>query len=507
MFKVPLNNFIWDTFTQRPKDKYTSSASSHVSIKSNQSNGHIVNFEDILVFPECVFEEDRRPRTKRKRDRDATLRQSGFKRLMIPLNISRYIRIWQSLMNLRRALPKVSSSESYRKAPEMPRSVENEHRSVSSVSSSESVEEAPSVSRISCTSDDSKSDGMNFKEAMSFFRQMTNPQQETSAVRRSVSTNRSLMNLRRALPKVSSSESYRKAPEMPRRSRKRPASPGSTSDWSNEHHHTHKNSRSSDQSLDSEDDLDDDITLCDSYSGQFSDHWGKSRGGASPVPVCVSPVRNAQSSGPLSLKDGRPSADQMNKLKRGAAPVPSCVSMRSDQSKDPPLTFKDGRPLTNASHPRAAWQKWRRGASPARSCLSMRSDQSKEQPLTFKDRCSFMKQRRHFKRGDAPVRRCVSMKSDESKNPPLAFQDGRHSDDQMEQTFCNDTNWKFSFKNNQDRSEDLSDKPALLDHQHLDTVFTLLEKNIVTFVKNQLKVAGSAEDAAGGQSLQEISNE
>ncbi|KAK2811277.1 hypothetical protein Q5P01_000258 [Channa striata] len=191
---------------------------------------------------------------------------------------------------------------------------------------------------------------------------------------------------------------------------------------------------SAETDLDSDDDLDDDITLCDSYSGQFSNHWGKSRGGASPVPGRASPVRNAQSSGPLSLKDGRPSADQIVPVGGPGSSQFSRVSVNSDGSKCRRTIYKGKKDSYRKR------QKWRRGASPARSCLSMRSDQSKEQPLTFKDRCSFMKQRRHFKSGDAPVRRCVSMKSDESKNPPLAFQDGRHSDDQMEQTFCNDTN-------------------------------------------------------------------
>ncbi|XP_075946224.1 NACHT, LRR and PYD domains-containing protein 3-like [Anarhichas minor] len=71
-----------------------------------------------------------------------------------------------------------------------------------------------------------------------------------------------------------------------------------------------------------------------------------------------------------------------------------------------------------------------------------------------------------------PEPSCVSMKSDQSKGLPLYFKDGRHSIDQRE---------------DQESSEVPRGQSAQQHQTHLDSIFMLLEENIVTFVKKELK--------------------
>ncbi|XP_053170489.1 NLR family CARD domain-containing protein 3-like [Scomber japonicus] len=73
---------------------------------------------------------------------------------------------------------------------------------------------------------------------------------------------------------------------------------------------------------------------------------------------------------------------------------------------------------------------------------------------------------------DQPEPSCVSMKSDRSKNHPFNFKDGRHPDDH---------------RVDQESSEVLSGQSAQQHQKHLDSIFMLLEENIVTLVKNELK--------------------
>ncbi|XP_037621195.1 NLR family CARD domain-containing protein 3-like isoform X2 [Sebastes umbrosus] len=71
-----------------------------------------------------------------------------------------------------------------------------------------------------------------------------------------------------------------------------------------------------------------------------------------------------------------------------------------------------------------------------------------------------------------PEPSCVSMKSDWSTDRPPAFKDGRHSDEQ---------------RVDQESSEVPIFQSAQQHQTHLDSIFMLLEENIVTFVKNELK--------------------
>ncbi|XP_055776566.1 NLR family CARD domain-containing protein 3-like [Salvelinus fontinalis] len=120
------------------------------------------------------------------------------------------------------------------------------------------------------------------------------------------------------------------------------------------------------------------------------------------------------------------------KQERPASPVPSCVSMKSHQSMDPPLNFREG-------------------------------DFSTEQ--------SPIKQERPA----SPVPSCVSMKSHQSMGPPLNFREGGFSTEQ---------------RNQQERSESeiLSGQFSQSHQTDLDYIFSLLEENIMTFVKNELKM-------------------
>uniref|UniRef100_A0A674AAR3 B30.2/SPRY domain-containing protein n=1 Tax=Salmo trutta TaxID=8032 RepID=A0A674AAR3_SALTR len=120
--------------------------------------------------------------------------------------------------------------------------------------------------------------------------------------------------------------------------------------------------------------------------------------------------------------------------------------------------------------------KQERPASPVPSCVSMKSDQSMNLPISFREgdfstEQSPIKQERPASR----VPSCVSMKSDWSMEPPLNFREGDFSTEQ---------------RNQQERSESeiLSGQSSQSHQTDLDSIFSLLEQNIMTFVKNELKM-------------------
>ncbi|XP_022615675.1 NACHT, LRR and PYD domains-containing protein 3-like [Seriola dumerili] len=120
---------------------------------------------------------------------------------------------------------------------------------------------------------------------------------------------------------------------------------------------------------------------------------------------------------------------------------------------------------TNAQSPE---QQQERPPSPVPSSVSMKSNCSMEPPLAFQRHSSETEIQE--KRPDSPVPSCVSMKSKDSMEPPLAFQ--RHSSEKEPQ---------------QKRSEVHSGQSALQHQKDVDSIFMLLEQNIVSFVKNELK--------------------
>uniref|UniRef100_A0A8P4KJA6 Protein NLRC3 n=1 Tax=Dicentrarchus labrax TaxID=13489 RepID=A0A8P4KJA6_DICLA len=114
------------------------------------------------------------------------------------------------------------------------------------------------------------------------------------------------------------------------------------------------------------------------------------------------------------------------------------------------------------------------------SLVSMKSDRSMGQPVNFKKQDSIY--RTEQEGANSPEPNCVSMKSDWSMGHPVNFkkQDSISED-------------------HQELSENLTG------HQtDLDSIFMLLEENIVTFVKNELKkfqkvLSGDNPECLGGQ--------
>ncbi|XP_077950419.1 protein NLRC3-like isoform X8 [Gasterosteus aculeatus] len=114
------------------------------------------------------------------------------------------------------------------------------------------------------------------------------------------------------------------------------------------------------------------------------------------------------------------------------------------------------------------------GAEPR--CVSMKSNQSINQPLDFKHVCpsvdASVSFRSHQQRGKSPEPTCVSMKSDHSNGRWIDFKVGCRSYDPEEDQ----------------ESSEVPTGPSAQQHQtHLDSIFMLLEENILTFVKNELK--------------------
>ncbi|XP_041669658.1 protein NLRC3-like [Cheilinus undulatus] len=139
---------------------------------------------------------------------------------------------------------------------------------------------------------------------------------------------------------------------------------------------------------------------------------------------------------------------------------PSRVSMKSDQSIDWLITFKqptEGSVRMEKQSP----------DSPGPSCVSMKSDRSLAQPINFKqptDGGVGMEKQSP----DSPGPSCVSMKSDRSLAQPINFKQPADGGAQLEPSEF----FRDQFK---------QQKPEL------DSIFMLLEENIIIFVKKELK--------------------
>uniref|UniRef100_A0AAQ4P3M6 NACHT domain-containing protein n=1 Tax=Gasterosteus aculeatus aculeatus TaxID=481459 RepID=A0AAQ4P3M6_GASAC len=146
-----------------------------------------------------------------------------------------------------------------------------------------------------------------------------------------------------------------------------------------------------------------------------------------------------------------------------------------NQAEDP----EDGVPPSEApmcgehdSQTKAQRTHQRPGPRPGPSCVSMKSNRSMDPPLNFKDVGPSVDASSHQQRGKSPEPRCLSMKSDQSIDRYFDFKDGRRSHDTEEDQ----------------GSSEVPTGPSAQQHQtHLDSIFMLLEENILTFVKNELK--------------------
>uniref|UniRef100_A0A3P8TLY0 B30.2/SPRY domain-containing protein n=1 Tax=Amphiprion percula TaxID=161767 RepID=A0A3P8TLY0_AMPPE len=155
-------------------------------------------------------------------------------------------------------------------------------------------------------------------------------------------------------------------------------------------------------------------------------------------------------------------AQRTKQQNRPDSPVSSCVSMKSDQSMEPPLTSKI-RPSE------AQFEKQIRDC-PASSCVSMKSDQSMEPPLAFKGQSSEIQIQQQKPASSVPS--CVSMKSNQSMLEPVKFKDGHQTVDEGV---------------NQQSLEDLRGQSVPQHQTDLDSILMLLEDNIISFVKNEMK--------------------
>ncbi|XP_040893375.1 NACHT, LRR and PYD domains-containing protein 3-like [Toxotes jaculatrix] len=113
------------------------------------------------------------------------------------------------------------------------------------------------------------------------------------------------------------------------------------------------------------------------------------------------------------------------------------------------------------------------GPGPEPSCVSMKSDRSKHRLIDFKGQPPSAAKKIH-QRPDfpGPEPSCVSMKSDSSKGRLIDFKGQPPS---------------AAKKVDQESSEVRSGQSAQQHQTHLDSIFMLLEENIVTFVKKELK--------------------
>ncbi|XP_075326888.1 protein NLRC3-like isoform X2 [Odontesthes bonariensis] len=203
-----------------------------------------------------------------------------------------------------------------------------------------------------------------------------------------------------------------------------------------------------------------------------------------PEPSCVSFKSNWSKDNPIDFKsDPHPSPQRIHQRpipgpKPGPGPGPSCVSMQSDRSKDNPIDFKSAQhPSPQRIHQRPIPGP-KPGPGPGPSCVSLKSDRSKDNPIDFKSAQHPSPQRIHQrpipgpKPGPGPGPSCVSLKSDRSKGNPIYFKSAQHPSPQ---------------RVDQQSSEGPSGPSAQQHQTQLDSIFMLLEDNMLTFVKEELK--------------------
>ncbi|KAM4730038.1 NLR family CARD domain-containing protein 3-like isoform 1-T2 [Anableps anableps] len=191
-----------------------------------------------------------------------------------------------------------------------------------------------------------------------------------------------------------------------------------------------------------------------------------------PEPSCVSFKSNGSKHRPIDFKSpGPPPSERFHQRRRPEPePEPSCVSFKSNWSKDEILNFKSpGPPPSERFH-----QRRRPEPEPEPSCVSFKSNFSKDQIINFKSPGPPPSERFHQRRRPEPEPEpsCVSFKSNWSKDDIIDFKSpGPPPSERVDQ-----------------QSSEVPSGPSAQQHQtQLDSIFMLLEDNIVTFVKNELK--------------------
>ncbi|XP_042260152.1 protein NLRC3-like [Thunnus maccoyii] len=152
--------------------------------------------------------------------------------------------------------------------------------------------------------------------------------------------------------------------------------------------------------------------------------------------------------------------DQCEDREEGVPPSKSSLCGEHDSQTKAQRTRRQHRPDSAGPEPEPE-------PEPEPSCVSFKSDKSMQPPLAFKNQHSSQKERKL----DKPEPSCVSFRSDESIHLPLLFKNQHSSQKEVDQ----------------ESSEVPSGQSAQQHQTHLDSIFMLLEENIVTFVKNELK--------------------
>ncbi|XP_075310705.1 protein NLRC3-like [Odontesthes bonariensis] len=145
---------------------------------------------------------------------------------------------------------------------------------------------------------------------------------------------------------------------------------------------------------------------------------------------------------------------------QGLEPEPSCVSMQSDRSKGRLIDFKSDQ----RSRPQSSYQR----PGPEPSCVSFKSDRSNPRSINFQHD---VPSAQHYRRPE-PEPSCVSMQSDRSLSRFIDFKADQRSRPQ---------------RVDQQSSEGPSGPSAQQHQTQLDSIFMLLEDNMLTFVKEELK--------------------
>ncbi|KAM9717432.1 NLR family CARD domain-containing protein 3-like isoform 3-T5 [Menidia menidia] len=181
---------------------------------------------------------------------------------------------------------------------------------------------------------------------------------------------------------------------------------------------------------------------------------------------------NRDRSRPPDLRAGPGPSDTKGQSHRQRAedPQPDCVSVKSDRSIGQPPDLRDG-----PGPPHTKGQSHRqRAEDPQPDCVSVKSDRSIGQPPDLRDGPGppHTKGQSHRQRAEDPQPDCVSVKSDRSMDPPPKLRDGPGPPDT---------------KVEQQSSEVPSAQSAQQHQTQLDSIFMLLEDNMLTFVKEELK--------------------
>ncbi|XP_051283731.1 NACHT, LRR and PYD domains-containing protein 3 isoform X2 [Dicentrarchus labrax] len=144
--------------------------------------------------------------------------------------------------------------------------------------------------------------------------------------------------------------------------------------------------------------------------------------------------------------------------------VPEGISEGIPPSKMTPVGQHD-----SSTKAQSQEQQQERPASPVPSCVSMKSNHSREEPLTFQKQISPETEIQEIPTSTVPS--CVSMKSNHSREEPLTFQRQDSLKTELQQ----------------EMPEADIGQSALEDQTDKDSIFMLLEENIISFVKKELK--------------------